>query len=81
MKNAIVNIGYKDRGYREPKTHVSKGLICMANTTKYLGIFFTNDYLNKERIKKIEKQIIIICQTFQEYDENQKIRKVAIQVK
>ena len=31
-KNVIVNIGYKDRGYQEPKAQVSKGLICILNT-------------------------------------------------
>ena len=78
IKSIIVN---KDRGYWGPKTQVSKAPISMANPTKYLGEIFHNDNLNKERIKKIEKQVIIMCQTLQEYDENPKVRKVAIQVK
>ena len=54
----------------------------MANTTKYLGKKFHNDYLNKERIIKIEREkVIIMCQTLQEYDGNPKVRKVAIHVK
>ena len=50
----------------------------MVNTAKYMGEIFHNDNLNKERIKKIEKQVIITCQTLQEYDGNPKIRKNGI---
>ena len=40
------------RGYRGPKTQVSKGPINIANTTTYMGEIIHNDNLNKERIKK-----------------------------
>ena len=53
----------------------------MANTTKYLGDISYNDNLNKKRIKKIERQVIIMCLPHQEYDGNPKVRKIAIQVK
>ena len=53
IKCVIVKIGNKDRRYRGPKTQVSKGLINMANTNKYLGEIINNDDLNKERILKI----------------------------
>ena len=50
IKSIIVKIRNKDRGYRRPKTQVSKGPINMANTTKCLGEIFHYDNLNKERI-------------------------------
>ena len=53
----------------------------MANTSKYQEEIFHNDNLNKEGIIKIEKQVIIMCQTLQEYDRNRKITKMAIQVR
>ena len=49
--------------------------------TKDIGEIFHNDNLNKERIKKIDEDIIIMCQTLQEYDENPKVRKIEIKVK
>ena len=47
----------------------------MANTTKYLVEAIHNNNLNKERIKKSKKQVIIMCQTLQEYDGNPKVKK------
>ena len=53
----------------------------MAITTKYLGRIFCNDNLNRERIQKLEKQVIIMCHTLQEYNGNPKVGKMAIEVK
>ena len=81
VKSVIVKIGNKDRGYRGSKIQLSIGPISMSNTTKYLGKIFHNDNLNKEGIKKIEREVIIMCQALQEYDGNPKVRKMVIQVK